>query len=145
MLKQFILAVTFISASAHASYDGPLLSKLTRSGYVAQGYANFTQCDIYNNKVILTLSAEGAQVIQIRNVTLTGNFDKLIEDASKAEIKTGIAPMDATTYLYIATKVNTRGIPQQIDLGKSVGNGKVTENFSPGAIALRNIIDMVCK
>lgn len=144
MYKSLILAAVLLSLNAQAS-NGSTLSKSTNSGFVAPGYRTATKCEIYSDKVVLTLSAEGVQSVQERKITLKGAIDKAIMDASKGLIEEETAPSDGPELVYEATQILPNDAMLRVDLGSYTGgDGKRTKNESAAARGLRNFLDLNC-
>lgn len=146
MYKLLVLAAALFSLNAQASYYGPLLSKSTSAGYAAPGYRTSTHCEIYPDKVVLTLSAEGIQSVQERKIRLSGGIDQAIKFASKRPIEEEAAPTDGPALVYQATLIFPNDDVKMVDLGSYTGdNGKRTKNESAAARGLRNFLDLNCR
>ena len=134
-----------LSQFASASFNGPILTKTTSAGHVSPGYRTYTSCEIYHNKIVLTLSAEGAKSRQEQPIILSG-VTNLIELAADGLIKEESAPTDGPALVYKAVKILPDDRTQEVDLGSYTGeNGIETKNESSAARGLRSLLDMNCK
>ncbi|PHV11232.1 hypothetical protein [Chitinimonas sp. BJB300] len=140
MVKAAAIISALISMTSFA-YDGVLLSKTTNSGYGMPSTSS--NCEIYANKVVLTHSSLGVQVVNTKNISLTGDLKRVMSFASRGPFETQIAPVDGPTATYYATLANGDML-QRIDLLIDAGNGVKRINKSEASFGLRSLIDKNC-
>ncbi|KAB8027736.1 hypothetical protein [Fluviispira multicolorata] len=145
MYKKMLLACSlFCSINAFAANESPILTKKSYSGYVMMGYNTSNECEVYNNKVLINVRAGEGQVKQVKEIALSGNIKGMIEDASRGPLRNSIAPVDASSTMYSAIRINTNGSTETVNLGHLVANTWQTENQSVGSFGLRNLLDKLC-
>ncbi len=143
-----VLLILGFSTSAFAGYNGPLMTKVTHSGFTAPEWAFSTKCEIYYNKIIITKSNgatlnESVSMTQEVPIAMDGKPYSLINTASSGTIEQGPMLADAGQTTYTAFKILPNDAVERVDL---LGKGSMNyTNKSPAARTLINFLDQVCK
>src|SRR4051794_1121380 len=81
-------------ASEEATAEQPLLTRINTSGYVPPDSAVYSKCELFTDRVVVTLAVANASTVEERPVSLTGSLAELIEKASQGPFEVQIAPTD---------------------------------------------------
>ncbi|MCC6278247.1 MAG: hypothetical protein IT289_10065 [Oligoflexia bacterium] len=149
-MKNVIVLLTMIAglipSFAQARYIGPYLVSVKSSGFVPPGREFSRKCEVYFDKVVITTVRWGVQVETKSNITVSSNLTDLIELADQARVTQAPGPVDVNTELYMAIKLLPNDATKKVDLGsRNGGSGVITKNESPSALALKGILDDLCK
>jgi hypothetical protein len=89
-MKKILLGI-LLSTCAFAADSGVLITKSSGGGFVMPEYAGGETCEVYANKVKITHtlgygSPTSLQLVEERNITLTGDVKLIIEKAKAEQI-----------------------------------------------------------
>jgi hypothetical protein len=152
MFGKIVMALALTSATlttpTWARYTGPLLVKEASTGFVIPSYARYEKCEIYANRTVITRTFGGQLRVnstETRPQTVSGDIQKLLEEAQRTPPKTDVGPVDGPTVKYYGFMIQAGDTVKLVNLEEeNGGTGTILINNSEAAITLKNTIEALC-
>ena len=123
----------------------PLLVKETSNGAVAPPYHYSTQCQLFLDRMVNTLTAGDVASVTTTPIQLSNSIEKALYEASLGNISTpgSIPPVGAGQQNWYGYVWDSTGTAKKVVLQSRVT--MVEDNSSPEAKSLVNLLDLTCK
>lgn len=144
-VTSFLASFWLLITPASASYRGPLLKKEFHTGHVQRAASRSVQCEVYREKLVVILTANGIESREERILALQGNLADAISKAAEGPFRNPeVQIADAPSTVYTAVKILPNDQIETVNLGGMPGARGPVENLSPEAMGLRNFLDLHC-
>lgn len=139
LLATALAAGILFAAPTHAAPRKPLLSQTITSGTVSPAYQTRTECEIYQNMVVVTQHAGNISSTTKVKAALKGNIRELITAAGAGQISTEPGSVGGPTENDLAYKANG-----EVVVLKQTGGLNQT-NQAEAAATLINFLNLSCQ
>lgn len=141
-----IIGILWLSLSANAFANGPMLVKTQESGFTPEEWRSFQRCEIYLDRVEIT-AGYGTNLVAVNRifpVSIDAGIQDLIVAASQETFTSDSTLCDASSTLIYAMDYSGPTLPTTIDLYAFSSCNQDGERNGPASSHLRKIVETLC-